>query len=177
MKFRRNAMTDVRNTVTVYLDAVYGGDITTARRYLGDRFSFIGPAAQFSDPDRFLRATEHAARAVRKLETHKVFVDGQDACIFYDLHLDHGVQVVPVAEWYHLEGGRIASIRTILDTAPFTATREGATETAVDPVCSMSVDKSSAPARREHSSATYYFCSAACAESFDRDPERFLETA
>jgi YHS domain-containing protein len=170
-------MTDVRNTVTSYLDALYGGDMTAARQYLNDRFSFIGPAAQISDPDRFLRATEHAARAVRKLEKHKVFVDGQDACIFYDLHLDQGVEVVPVAEWYHLEGDRIASIRTILDTAPFTAPRQGGTETAVDPVCRMTVEKSSAAATREHSSRTYYFCSAACAESFDLHPEHFLETA
>jgi YHS domain-containing protein len=170
-------MTDVRDTVTGYLDAVYGGDTSTARRYLADQFSFIGPAAQFSDPDRYLRATEHAARAVRKIEKHKIFVDGQDACIFYDLHIDHGVELVPVAEWYHLEGDRITSIRTILDTAPFISARGPGGETAVDPVCSMTVEKSSAPATREHSSRTYYFCSAACAESFDIHPEHFLETA
>jgi hypothetical protein len=116
-------MTDVRNIVTSYLDAVYGGQTTTARRYLADQFSFIGPAAQFSDPDRYLQATEHAARAVRNLEKHKIFVDADDACIFYDLHIDHSVNVVPVAEWYHLDGDRITSIRTILDTAPFTSPR------------------------------------------------------
>jgi YHS domain-containing protein len=170
-------MTDVRNIVTSYLDAVYGGQGTTARRYLADQFSFIGPAAQFSDPDRYLHATEHAARAVRNVEKHKIFVDGDDACIFYDLHIDHAVNVVPVAEWYHLDGDRITSIRTILDTAPFTSPRPTGAETAVDPVCSMTVEKSSASATRTHAAHTYYFCSSACAESFDAQPERFLQTA
>jgi hypothetical protein len=69
-------MTDVRNIVISYLDAVYGGQVTTARRYMADQFSFTGPAAQFSNPDRYLRAAEHAARAVRNVEKHKIFVDG-----------------------------------------------------------------------------------------------------
>jgi YHS domain-containing protein len=170
-------MTDIRTTVVGYVDAVYGGDTTTARDYLAAQFSFIGPATQFSDPDRYLRATEHAARAVRIVEKHKIFVDGQDACIFYDLHIDHAVNVVPVAEWYHLEGDRITSIRTILDTAPFTSTRQAGAETAADPVCGMTVEKSSASATRTHSSQTYYFCSGTCAETFDVQPECFDQTA
>lgn len=171
-------MTDVRNTVTSYLDALYGGDTTTARRYLANnQFSFVGPAARFSHADHYLRATEHAARAVRKLEKHKIFVDGQDACIFYDLHIDHAVNVVSIAEWYHLEGDRITGIRTILDTAPFTQTRDAGAETAVDPVCGMTVGKTSASASRMHASQTYYFCSSACAEQFDLQPEHFLQTA
>jgi YHS domain-containing protein len=170
-------MTDVRNIVTSYLDVVYAGQITTARRYLADQFLVHCPAAQFLDPDRYLRATEHAARAVRNVEKHKVFVDGQDACIFYDLHIDHAVSVVPVAEWYHLESYRIASLRSILDTAPFTSPRPAGAETAVDLVCGMTVEKSSAGATRTHAARTYYFCSSACADSFDAQPERFLQTA
>jgi YHS domain-containing protein len=170
-------MTDVRATVIGYLDALYGGDTNTARRYLADQFSFIAPAAQFSDPDRYLHATDHAARAVRKIEKHKIFVDRQDVCVFYDLHINHVVNIVAVAEWYHLDGDKITSIRAILDTAPFTSTAQAGTETAVDPVCSMTVEKSSASATRTHAAQTYYFCSGACAEAFDIQPERFVETA
>jgi YHS domain-containing protein len=165
-------MSDILDTVTGYLEAVYSSDTSTARRFLADQFSFAGPATQISDPDRFLSATEYAARAVRRVETRKVFVDDQDACIFYDLHLDHAVNVVSVAEWYHLEGDRISAIRTILDTAPFTSTRSARTETAVDPVCGMTVEKSSASATRTHNAMVYYFCTEACAETFDAHPER-----
>jgi YHS domain-containing protein len=170
-------MTDIRNTVTSYLHAVYSSDTSTARRFLAEQFSFIGPAARISDPDRFLSATEHAARAVSRVEMHKIFVDDQDACIFYDLQLNHAVNVVSVAEWYHLEGDRISAIRTILDTAPFTSTRSTGTETAVDPVCGMTVEKSSASATRSHRELVYYFCSDACAETFDALPDQFLQVA
>jgi hypothetical protein len=135
-------MPSIRDTVSAYLSAVYGSDTATARRCLADQFSFIGPATRLSDPDRYLSTTEHAARAVRRVEVHTIIVDGQDACSFYDLHVDHAVKVVPVAEWYHFEGNRISAIRTILDTAPFSA---GA-ETAVDLVCGMTVEKASASA-------------------------------
>jgi hypothetical protein len=50
-------------------------------------------------------------------------------------------------------GENISAIRSILDTAPaFTSSRANAAETAVDTVCGMSVDTSSASATRMHSS-------------------------
>src|SRR3954454_23991661 len=47
-------------------------------------------------------------------------------------------------------------------------TKRGAT----DPVCGMRVDKSRA-VRVEHEGATYFFCSAHCAHTFEADPERY----
>jgi YHS domain-containing protein len=165
--------------VEQYLDAVYAGDAVTARRCLADQFSFVGPAVSINDPDQYLRATEHAARAVRRVDKCKVFVDGQDVCVFYDLRLDHAaVDSVSVAEWYHLEDDRIASIRTILDTAPLTSSASSATtDVAVDPVCTMSVDTASPPATRTHAGQIYYFCSRACAEAFEATPARYLQAA
>jgi uncharacterized membrane protein YraQ (UPF0718 family)/YHS domain-containing protein len=45
---------------------------------------------------------------------------------------------------------------------------------AIDPVCGMSVDTSNAGPRSVHDGKTYYFCSAGCKESFDRDPAKYL---
>ncbi len=44
---------------------------------------------------------------------------------------------------------------------------------AKDPVCGMEVDPSRAADSRTHDSATFYFCSAACVETFDKDPHRY----
>jgi xanthine dehydrogenase accessory factor len=46
--------------------------------------------------------------------------------------------------------------------------------TAIDPVCGMTVpaDESSRPF--EHSGVTYYFCSAGCRSTFERDPAAHL---
>ena len=45
---------------------------------------------------------------------------------------------------------------------------------AVDPVCGMTVDPATAPARVEHDGRTYYFCCPSCARRFEADPRRYL---
>lgn len=44
----------------------------------------------------------------------------------------------------------------------------------LDPVCGMEVNPASAEAQSAHGGVTFYFCSQACKDSFDRDPERYL---
>jgi len=44
---------------------------------------------------------------------------------------------------------------------------------ALDPVCGMQVRTVDAPARRDHESANYWFCSDHCAHRFDNDPGRY----
>ncbi len=166
-------MANARDIVQQYFTAFYGGDAQSARQYLVDNLSFSGPAATFSTADEYLKATEHAVRAVKGLEKHKVFVDGRDVCIIYDLLVDNPVGSIAIAEWYHL-GKRIASIRTILDTGPFNSTTG---ETVVDLVCRMTVVMKSAPATRTYAGETYYFCNPGCAEAFDRQPESWVVVA
>jgi class 3 adenylate cyclase/YHS domain-containing protein len=44
---------------------------------------------------------------------------------------------------------------------------------ATDPICQMAVDPAHAAATRRHGGQEFFFCSQACAETFDRDPQRF----
>ena len=43
-----------------------------------------------------------------------------------------------------------------------------------DPVCGMMVDPQKAARKVEHGGQTYYFCSARCAERFEKNPENFI---
>src|SRR6202165_4620168 len=43
-----------------------------------------------------------------------------------------------------------------------------------DPVCGMSVDPAHAEYRSSRNGETYYFCSAGCKETFDKDPGKYL---
>ena len=45
---------------------------------------------------------------------------------------------------------------------------------AIDPVCGMSVDKERAEFRSFQKGDTYYFCSAGCKETFDKEPARYM---
>jgi Cu+-exporting ATPase len=49
-----------------------------------------------------------------------------------------------------------------------------ATPKAKDLVCGMMVDPQKSAAKVEHGGKTYYFCSARCAERFEKNPENFL---
>lgn len=46
--------------------------------------------------------------------------------------------------------------------------------TATDPLCGMTVNPATAEYRSFHQGATYYFCSAGCKESFDKDPSKYI---
>jgi YHS domain-containing protein len=76
---------------------------------------------------------------------------------------------------YRLDGDRIASIRTILDTARFAvgARREPrgqSGETALDPVCHPTVEKAADRRHANPSGTTYFFCNPTCAEAFENEP-------
>ena len=47
-------------------------------------------------------------------------------------------------------------------------------QTAIDPVCGMSVDTERAEYRSFQKGETYYFCSAGCKSTFDKDPGKYV---
>jgi YHS domain-containing protein len=47
-------------------------------------------------------------------------------------------------------------------------------QSAIDPVCGMSVDPEHAEYRSFQKGETYYFCSAGCKETFDKDPRKYI---
>src|SRR5215831_9533561 len=52
----------------------------------------------------------------------------------------------------------------------------GPVETAIDPVCGMTVDPRTAAGSHTHDGRTYWFCSTSCLERFRADPERYLRS-
>lgn len=47
---------------------------------------------------------------------------------------------------------------------------------AIDPVCSMTVDETSAASAHVHEGKTYYFCSTHCRAAFATNPAGYLQT-
>ena len=45
--------------------------------------------------------------------------------------------------------------------------------THTDPVCGMQVEERQAGAKSPYRGQTFYFCTKACKEAFERDPERY----
>lgn len=45
--------------------------------------------------------------------------------------------------------------------------------TQKDPVCGMMVDEKKTKLTSKHDAKTFYFCSASCKATFDRDPHKY----
>ncbi|HVL06221.1 MAG TPA: XdhC family protein [Acidimicrobiales bacterium] len=58
--------------------------------------------------------------------------------------------------------------------APVMAAPRAEPDTAVDPVCGMTVEIASAADRFEHDGVTYWFCASGCRRRFERDPAAFV---
>ena len=159
------------------MSAYYSGKVEGARAFLAKDLHWTGPGAHFESADAFIRGSAHAAKALRGHAIKKVFVDGDDVCVFFDALLDHQVERMAMVNWYHLDGGQIVSIQTLFDTGPLRPPTGIATqETAIDPVCKMTVVKAGAAASRSYKGTAYYFCNPGCADVFDQNPERYLSS-
>jgi Cu+-exporting ATPase len=64
---------------------------------------------------------------------------------------------------------------TIVNLSTTYSSPDIAPETAVDPVCGMTVVKQSAQNVFDHSGTTYYFCSRSCRDRFAANPQMFLD--
>ena len=47
---------------------------------------------------------------------------------------------------------------------------------AIDPVCGMTVEIAAAHFTSEYNGKTYYFCAAGCKRSFDKDPQKYVQS-
>lgn len=101
-----------------FFDAWTSKDFERARSLVHDDLSFEGPIDRFSDADSYLASLQQLGQIVTGVEKQKVFVDGDDMCVIYDL------KTAPVpssrtCEWYRLRDGRIASVSVVFDARPF----------------------------------------------------------
>lgn len=46
---------------------------------------------------------------------------------------------------------------------------------AIDPVCGMQVDETTAQFKTEYKGNTYYFCAPGCKNAFESEPETYLK--
>ncbi len=58
--------------------------------------------------------------------------------------------------------------------AQFTDKSKEVSKMAIDPVCKMDVEESTAAATSEYKGKKYYFCAVGCKKAFDQSPEKYL---
>jgi hypothetical protein len=117
-------MADAAQVAAEYFDAWTGKDFERARSLLDENLKFEGPLETFSDADSFLASLKQLSGIVTGAEKQKVFADGDEACVIYDLKTAP-VPSARTCEWYRVSDGKIASISAVFDARPFAPLFEG----------------------------------------------------
>jgi ketosteroid isomerase-like protein len=107
-------MTDAAATAATYFDAWQARDFARLRSVLADDVEFAGPLARVKGGDDCLRGLRGMAQIMTGLEVRKVFRDGPDVLTWFDLATSVA-ETVPVANWMHVEDGKITRIRVAFD--------------------------------------------------------------
>ena len=113
-------MPKAQETVLAFQKAVGQKDFAGARKLLQDNLEFRGPLDTFHKADDYLHAIQKLSAIVEGMDILKVFEDGNDVSLFYDLKTKvAGTSFA--AELYKVNGGKIASVRVVFDARPFAA--------------------------------------------------------
>jgi len=107
--------------VESYRGALAQGDYDTARRLMQDNMTFQGPLDTFNTADQYLEAARRLASIIQRIDLKKVFVDGDDVCVLYEMVTNTPAGTAFIAEWYQVKGGKIAALRAVFDARPFAA--------------------------------------------------------
>src|SRR6266496_3726539 len=61
------------------------------------------------------------ASIIQRIDLKKVFVDGDDVCVLYEMVTSTPAGTAFIAEWYQVKDGKIAALRAVFDARPFAA--------------------------------------------------------
>jgi ketosteroid isomerase-like protein len=103
--------------MATYFDCWQKGDVATLRTILADDFSFRGPLRQVDNAEDGVRAMRSLAQMTTDIVVRKVFAARQDVLTWFELHTA-AAPPCPVANWSHVDDGKIARIRATFDPRP-----------------------------------------------------------
>jgi SnoaL-like domain len=112
-------MTNAKDVVNGFQKALGNGDFKTARTYLDDHLRFVGPFETFDRPEPYLESLERLHHIIARVDPKKMFVDGDDVCLLYDMVTNTPAGTAFIAEWHRVKDNKIASIRVVFDPRPF----------------------------------------------------------
>ncbi|MFW9929038.1 MAG: nuclear transport factor 2 family protein [Candidatus Thorarchaeota archaeon] len=110
-----NTKFNPKDIVIEYIKALDEYNYNKAKKYLNEKVKIHGPAGEaFSNPTDFINMLQ---RFRGKYDMKKVFVDGNDVCVLYDLKTSNVTAFM--ASWYQIDNNKIISVRTIFDSKLF----------------------------------------------------------
>ncbi|HYZ94210.1 MAG TPA: nuclear transport factor 2 family protein [Nitrososphaeraceae archaeon] len=110
-----------KDVVMEYLLAAERRDFQSARGYVSDNISYVSPLNSFDRAEPYMKYFEHQVRGVGepKFDIKKIFADSNDVCILQEIKIGTPPVASLVCFWFHVDDGKISSIRVVLDPRPY----------------------------------------------------------
>ena len=102
-----------KEVVLTFLDALNNEDFKTVRQYLNDDMVFNGVLGHREGADTYV---DDMRKMRFKYRILKAFADGDDVCVLYDI--DMGDKTIYTAGWYKVRDNKIKSLRVVFDPRP-----------------------------------------------------------
>lgn len=170
---------DAADVVAEYLVAFSSGQVERAASLVSSDFSLRTPMQTFEGPKELEVLLAHLAPGIRGFQLLRQWADAGEVSSLYQLvgELPSGPVSFTISQWDSVRDGKVRSSLMIFDTGVFPGDRPAVPDHDVDPVCHMTIDRTSAPAQRRYGDHDYFFCSIACSDLFDMKPERYMTGA
>jgi hypothetical protein len=114
---------DPRSLASKYFRAWKDNDFVTLWSILADDATFDGPLGRAADADECIRGLQGMSPIVTDVVIQEMFVDGPDVLTWFDLHTTKA-DPAPVANWSHVENGKMARIQVTFDARPLAPPRD-----------------------------------------------------
>ena len=72
-------------------------------------------------PDPYLESLRKLHHIIERVNVQKMFADGDDVCLLYDMVTNTPAGTAFIAEWHQVRKGKIRAIRVVFDARPFAA--------------------------------------------------------
>jgi ketosteroid isomerase-like protein len=105
-----------------YFAAWKGKDFEALQALLAEDVTFKGPLGTADNRDQCIAGLKGLGQLITDIVIHRMFVNDADVITWFDLHTSIAGPV-PVANWSHIENGKITRIRAAFDPRDLIAGR------------------------------------------------------
>ena len=113
LKKMKTASTYSEKVVMAFINALNDEDFTTAGEQLADGMKFDGVLGSRDSAEAYINDMK---RMKFKYNVKKLFADEDDVCLLYDINM--GGATIFTCGWYHIEDGKISSLKVVFDPRP-----------------------------------------------------------
>jgi limonene-1,2-epoxide hydrolase len=113
-------MTQAKELVTRYQEAMGRDDWKAARAFLRDDLEFRGPLDTFHKADDYIAALQRLYPMVESVDVKRTFAEGEDVVVLCDIHFRPPMATMYVVEWYRVSGNKISNVQVVFDPRPMT---------------------------------------------------------